>query len=249
MNSWFTIDFIASGEPKVGHTDSTLWPAVPHSQTFSFWVNSTCIMHHFSECPENPFTHTREPWAGNKDFIWTGNQTCTTLCNNLAIKLEQSFGSSNVLGRETCGRIASGFLWRDKFRATDSAQELQKSSLETVLSSEQGWTNGSLGHPSPPQPTGQTHPCCSKTLGTGLPGQAPAHTTWAALSQLCPGLPDQRLVWGKRKFWIWQDVPAHVQNRNNVTGQEQQTQLHATLQGHKVACVGANPSGSKVVPA
>lgn len=43
---------------------------------------------------------------------------------------------------------------------------------------------------------------------------------------------------GKRKFWIWQDFPGHIQNRNKVTGQEQQTQLHATLKGSKFRCMG-----------
>lgn len=60
----------------------------------------------------------------------------------------------------------------------------------------------------------------------------------AAQSQLCLGLSDQRSVWGKRKFWIWQDSLGHIQNMNNVTNQEQWTQLHATLKGNKVGCWG-----------
>lgn len=45
----------------------------------------------------------------NKDFIWTGYQTCTTLCNNVAIRLEQPLGCSNSQEREPCERCAGDF--------------------------------------------------------------------------------------------------------------------------------------------
>jgi hypothetical protein len=77
-------------------------------------------------------------------------------------------------------------------------------------------------------------------------GQALVHTEQAT-SQCGAGLSDQRSVWGKRKLWIGPDFPGHVVNRNNVSAQEKQTWLSAILQGLRVACKGANSSGSEAV--